>query len=223
MAPGRALPALALVLVLACWRLPTATRAQDDDDTLISAPSELLALLPGAAKATVSAGFISGDQEEQATKEVPLLPQVSTRGPYASSSGKEVVLIVGDTRYAWQEWSQWHCNCHAGSMARVRDITYSVPGVRLDPLQYDILRFEREVCSYTICSCSRKRRDCDQLALTCGLGPMHMCALRDIQQDQDEKRRSFWGRVHTGLKHLWRSLKEAFPADKKAIQVKSRH
>ncbi|XP_053133341.1 protein MENT isoform X2 [Hemicordylus capensis] len=108
---------------------------------------------------------------------------------------KEEILIVGDTRYQWQEWSPWHCNCPAGSMSRVRDITYSVPGVRLDPVQYNVLRFEREVCSYKGCHCDRKAHTCDQLEVSCKEAAPHICALKDIEHDQDEKRKNFWAKA----------------------------
>ncbi|KAM3824914.1 LOW QUALITY PROTEIN: protein MENT [Vipera latastei] len=216
-AEGRSPMALGLALALTlagCW-LGAAGGAQEPDEegALVSAPPELLERLPAAAKATVAAGYLNPSEAERAEA-------AATQEP---SAAREAVLIVGDTRYAWQEWSAWHCNCAAGSMARVRDITYASPGVRLDPAQYDLLRFERVVCSYAACGCSRPRRQCDLLAPSCDLGEAHLCALRDIQHDQDEKRRRFWAKVNAGLKALWRSLKEAFPRGKKSktIQVKS--
>lgn len=213
MALGLALARLAALTLAGCW-LGAAGGAQEPDEegALVSAPPELLERLPAAAKATVAAGYLNPAEAERAgaaaTKELPLLPALP-------SATHETVLIVGDTRYAWQEWSAWHCNCAAGSMARVRDITYASPGVRLDPAQYDLLRFERVLCSYAVCGCSRPKRQCDLLAPGCDLGEVHLCALRDIQRDQDEKRRRFWAKVNAGLKALWRSLKEAFPRDKK--------
>lgn len=217
-APMAAGLALALAALLGGW-LCAAGLAQgldDEDGALISAPPELLEKLPAAAKATVAAGYVNpSEAEAAATKELPRLPATPAGMPLAGSPTHETVLIVGDTRYAWQEWSAWHCNCAAGSMARVRDITYAAPDVRLDPAQYDLLRFERLVCSYALCACSRQKRQCDLLAPACDLGQMHLCALRDIQRDQNEKRRRFWAKVNSGLKALWRSLKEAFPSDEK--------
>ncbi|XP_026576051.1 protein MENT [Pseudonaja textilis] len=230
MAPRR----LALAALLGCWLwaaggllAPGPLGEEEEDGALISAPPELLEKLPAAAKATVAAGYVNPSEEEEAeaTKELPLVPATPPGPRPAGSTAHEAVLIVGDTRYAWQEWSAWHCNCAAGSMARVRDITYASPDVRLDPAQYDLLRFERVVCSYAVCACDRRRHQCDLLAPRCELAQMHLCALRDIQSDQDEKRRRFWAQVNGGLKALWRSLKAAFPSAKKSktIQVKSSH
>ncbi|XP_070622708.1 protein MENT [Erythrolamprus reginae] len=219
MAPGRALALAALL-----WAGALAGAEEAEDGAQISAPPELLAKVPAAAKATVAAGYINpGEAEAAATKEMPHLPAIHEGSPAPTH---ETVLIVGDTRYAWQEWSAWHCNCGAGSMSRVRDITYAAPAMRLDPAQYDLLRFERLVCSYAACACSRPARQCDRLALDCELGPTHLCALRDIQRDQEEKRRRFWAKVNGGLKALWRSLKEAFPSgpkQSKPIHMKSGH
>ncbi|XP_032089888.1 protein MENT [Thamnophis elegans] len=219
MAPGRP---LALLLLLSCW-LWAAELAEppDDEGALVSAPPELLAKLPAAARATVAAGYLNPSEAAAVvSKEMPRLQATPVGTPPAGSTPGETVLIVGDTRYAWQEWSAWHCNCPAGSMARVRDITYAAPAVRLDPAQYDLLRFERLVCSYAICGCDRRQRQCDRLAPACDLGQMHFCALRDIQRDQDEKRRRFWAKVNGGLKALWRSLKAAFPSDQKKLKNK---
>ncbi|KAG8146997.1 hypothetical protein E2320_014066 [Naja naja] len=220
---------LALAALAGCW-LWAAGLAQgpidEEEGALLSAPPELLEKLPAAARATVAAGYVNpSEAEAEATKELALVPATPPGTPLAGSTAHEAVLIVGDTRYAWQEWSAWHCNCAAGSMARVRDITYALPNVRLDPAQYDLLRFERVVCSYAVCACNRHKHQCDLLAPRCALGQMHLCALHDIQRDQDEKRRRFWVQVNGGLKTLWRSLKEAFPSAKKSktIQVKSSH
>ncbi|XP_034280950.1 protein MENT [Pantherophis guttatus] len=224
MAPGRARRlALALALLLGCG---LGGGLDDEDEALVSAPPELLAKLPAAAKATVAAGYLNPSEAEAAgTKELPLVAATPPGPPSARSPPHGTAMIVGDTRFAWQEWSAWHCNCAAGSMSRVRDITYARPAARLDPAQYDLLRFQRLVCSYALCACSRPKRQCDLLTPACDLGQMHLCALRDIQRDQDEKRRRFWAKVNRGLKALWRSLKEAFPRDKKSktIQVKSGH
>lgn len=219
MAPGRARAlALALAALLGCWLRAAGLGHELDgeDEVLVSAPPELLEKLPAAAKATVAAGYLNPSEAEAAgTKELPLVPATPPGTPPARSQAQGTAMIVGDTRYAWQEWSAWHCNCEAGSMSRVRDITYSRPPVHLDPAQYDLLRFQRLVCSYALCACSRSKRQCDLLTPACDLGQMHLCALRDIQRDQDEKRRRFWAKVNRGLKALWRSLKEAFPRDKK--------
>ncbi|XP_061462711.1 protein MENT [Rhineura floridana] len=181
----------------------------------VTAPPHLVALLPEAAMATVAAGH-TNTSSEVSTQAPAFTISINAHVHHVSvgtPAEKETVLIVGDTRYAWQEWSKWHCNCMEGSMSRVRDITYAMPGVHLDPVQYDILRFEREVCSYKVCDCSRKEHECDRLEVTCKKGAMHMCALRDIKLDQDLKRRHFWARVHEGLNKLWQHIKDTFPME----------
>ncbi|XP_060112356.1 protein MENT [Heteronotia binoei] len=202
----------------------------EHEDVLIAAPPHLIDLLPAAATATVAAGYIPGDtslEESQvavATSEgIPVMVmtvQTTTEESKAPSPGKVDILIVGDTRYQWQDWSPWHCNCPQGSMSRVRDITYSTPGVVLDPAQYDVLRFQRVVCDYKICHCRPEEHQCDRLEVTCA-EEEHVCALRDIEQDQHQKRKDFWARLHAELKNLWQSLKDAFPRIRKESTAKS--
>ncbi|XP_034953522.1 protein MENT-like [Zootoca vivipara] len=206
---------LVLTLCLWGWLAPGPGLGELDSMTQMGAPANLVALIPEAARATVAAGYTSSDKET--TTEHP--PQVSvsiTLGVATSPEEdtvpeKDTVLIMGDTHYAWQEWSEWHCNCAAGSMSRVRDITYSQPGVHLDPDKYDVLRFERVVCNYQLCKCDQGQ--CDLSALVCEQGPMHMCALQDIKQDKEDKRKDFWTQVHNGLRDLWKSIKDTFPPE----------
>ncbi|XP_028572335.2 uncharacterized protein LOC114590157 [Podarcis muralis] len=201
---------LVLTLCLWGWLAPWPGLGEETEDmTQMGAPPHLVALIPEAARATVAAGY-TNDNETQTTTEAPLV-SVSITFSAGTSQEKETVLVVGDNRYAWQEWSEWHCNCAAGSMSRVRDITYSQPGVRLDPAEYDILRFEREVCNYQACHCEQGQ--CNSSTLACDQGPMHMCALQDIKQDKEHKRKDFWTQVHEGLRDLWKSIKDAFPPE----------
>ncbi|XP_032992148.1 protein MENT [Lacerta agilis] len=208
-----ALQGATVVLTLCLWGWLAAGPGLSDeieDTTQMGAPPHLLALIPEAAKATVAAGYTdSSSNETQTTTGPPPLVAVSVTIGGETSPEKETVLVVGDTRYAWKEWSPWHCNCAAGSMSRVRDITYSQSGVHLDPAQYDILRFEREVCNYQACQCQQGQ--CNLSAVACGQGPMHMCALQDINQDKEHKRKDFWTQVHNGLRDLWKSIKDTFP------------
>ncbi|XP_020653904.2 protein MENT [Pogona vitticeps] len=194
-------------------------RAEGTGNNKVSAPPDLVAKVPLAAKALVAAGYTSTAEEESAEVEATAAHGMAsevvvvTPGPGGTSSGKEAVVIVGDSRYSWQPWSPWHCNCPAGSMSRVRNITYAVPGVRLDPVQYNVLRLEREVCSYALCpACNRTARECDRPAVPCAKGPDYLCALDDIRQDREHLRRHFWTHVHQGLKKLWQTVREAFPS-----------
>lgn len=150
---------------------------------------------------------IVGTPVEVATMEV-----VTEFGP--GSTPKEEVLVVGDARYRWQDWSPWHCNCPVGSMSRVRDIAYSVQGVHLDPIQYNVLRFERQACNYDTCGCSKEAHQCDRLEVPCKEPAAHLCALKDLEFDKQQKRTDFWSHVHVGLKNLWNSMKDAFPQSK---------
>ncbi|XP_042297094.1 protein MENT isoform X2 [Sceloporus undulatus] len=223
---------------------------EDTDEGQVSAPPELVAMIPAAVQSTLAAGYTHSQDQTTTSEPVPHAPSAPPAAPAAPAAPappathaapaapmapaaptthtipvativistpsvpappKQSFLIVGDTRYAWQEWSEWHCNCGSGTMSRVRDITYSVPGVRLDPVQYDILRFERVVCSYKACECDRTKHQCDHLQASCDRGPMHLCALHDIEQDQTRKRQRFWSKVHKGLKDLWQSIRETFP------------
>ncbi|XP_060614585.2 protein MENT [Anolis sagrei] len=193
-----------------------------------SSVPELLAMVPAAAEAIVAAGYTGGHHEvvnttpppPVATVVVSNVPEVSGGSsgsvpvlPAASNTAKETFLIVGDTRYAWQEWSPWHCNCPAGSMSRVRDITYSAPGLRLDPLQYNILRFEREKCTYATCDCDRAQGQCDRKQVPCEWGATHLCALQDIEYDQLHRKERFWALVHKKLKKLLKAIKEVAAND----------
>ncbi|KAL8184795.1 UNVERIFIED_CONTAM: hypothetical protein K2H54_028515 [Gekko kuhli] len=227
-----------VLLPLLLWLWPACVAQEDSgvveqEDVQIAAPPHLTALIPAAATATVAAGYIPDNidtsveqsHEALATAEgIPVLPATAQSTPEASrpslSPGKLGILIVGDTRYQWQEWSTWHCNCERGSMSRVRDITYSMPGVVLDPGQYDVLRFQRVVCDYKICHCRPEERQCDRQRVTCEEEEEHICALRDIEQDQHRKRKDFWARLHAELKNLWHSLKEAFPLTRKESEAK---
>ncbi|KAJ7307221.1 hypothetical protein JRQ81_009214 [Phrynocephalus forsythii] len=222
-----ALGGASLVVLLMVWLWnprPLAGNQTEEDmvSSQASVPPELLAKAHLAAKATLEAGYTSTGELESAEVEGTAAKGISSEATPEvtpepeTSSGKESVIIVGDTRYAWQEWSPWHCNCLAGSMSRVRDITYSAPGVRLDPVQYDVLRFERQVCSYEDCQCNRTAHQCDQAVVSCAKGPMHLCALEDIHEEQDHQRRKFWARVLGGLKRLLQTLRDLFPSQGKA-------
>ncbi|XP_077189539.1 protein MENT [Paroedura picta] len=221
----------------------------EHEDVLISAPPHLTALVPAAATATVAAGYLpegsssleqnhvavvtsegipvmlvpTPSPTEESTTEASPTPEESpteestTEAPTPAHVG---IMIVGDTRYQWQEWSPWHCNCAQGSMSRVRDITYSVPGMVLDPAQYDVLRFQRVVCDYKVCHCRPEERQCDRLQVSCDEEEEHICALRDIELDQRQKRKDFWARLHGELQKLMASLKEAFPRARKESKAK---
>lgn len=159
---------------------------------------------------------VVGTPVEVATMEYPKESDLKT-------TVKEEILVVGDGRYEWQEWSSWHCNCPAGSMSRVRDIAYAVPDVHLDPLQYNVLRFERKACNYGDCGCDKGAHQCDRKEVTCNEESAHLCALKDLEVNQNrkgtnfyqkQKQTNFWANVHTGLKNLYHSMKDAFPNQK---------
>lgn len=221
---------MALMLMLLPWaRLVLQDHAGlgEKDGSPITAPPQLTALIPAAAKATVDAGYTNSNSGVSAAattaqtvaSEIPVMAGATVGAVNGSSKpsspNKAGVMIVGDTHYDWQDWSKWHCNCQEGSMSRVRDITYSAPGGHLDPIQFNVLRFQRVVCSYAECNCSRKAHECDKLEVTCNENEKHMCALKDIQQDQSHKKHDFWAHVLAGLKELWHTIQESFSSEHK--------
>ncbi|XP_074795112.1 protein MENT [Natator depressus] len=128
----------------------------------------------------------------------------------SNTTGSGGVIGVRDTHYKWLAWSKWYCNCEMGSMSRVRDIAYTVPGLQLDPDDYNALRFQRIACSYSHCKCSRKHRECDHAKVTCDAPNLYLCAVRDVRRARYRQARHFWIRVRMELKGLWKSIRKAF-------------
>ncbi|XP_074837415.1 uncharacterized protein LOC142003932 [Carettochelys insculpta] len=133
----------------------------------------------------------------------------TSNGIVSRPTGAGEVIAVGDTRYEWLAWSKWYCNCEAGSMSRVRDITYTVPGLQLDPDDYNTMRFQRVPCSYSLCQCSHKHRECDHAKVTCDAPKPYLCAVRDIRRDRYHQARHFWIQVRKELKGLWKAIRKA--------------
>nr|XP_025038544.1 protein MENT [Pelodiscus sinensis] len=126
------------------------------------------------------------------------------------TTGTGEVIMVGDPHYKWLAWSKWYCNCKMGSMSRVRDITYTVPGLQLNPDDYNAMRFQRTACSYRHCKCSRKHHECDHATVICDAPSPYLCAVRDIRRARYFQAQHFWRRVRTELRGLWKSIKKAF-------------
>ncbi|KYO19657.1 protein MENT [Alligator mississippiensis] len=132
----------------------------------------------------------------------------------AVTPGAEATLSVGDPGYQWQPWGQWFCNCEAGSMARVRDVNYTVPDVVLAPDDLNALRFQRVPCKYRQCPCSRQSLQCAGKELTCDAPRPYLCAVRDIREAQYHESQRFWRHIRSQLRDLWDNVRRAFIQEK---------
>ncbi|XP_044847069.1 protein MENT [Mauremys mutica] len=200
-----------------------------------TAPTAMATLSDALARATMTTPKVGGHTLEVSSKKVVTPGNgvgyefttangveyeviAGSNGGYEVTTGNDIlsnttgsggVIGVGDTRYKWLAWSKWYCNCEMGSMSRVRDIVYTVPGLQLDLDNYNALRFQRVACSYGHCKCSHKHRECDHAKVTCDAPNPYLCAVRDIRRARYRQARPFWMRVRMELKELWKSIRKA--------------
>ncbi|XP_029437648.1 proline-rich protein 36-like [Rhinatrema bivittatum] len=115
-------------------------------------------------------------------------------------------ISLEDRAYIWQSWSKWYCNCPAGSMSRVRDIAYRVPGIRLTSTDFIRRHFQRVACDYKECLCSRLKKECEKPVVACQDLEQYKCAMKDVSYDQQMQSRSFWSQIQGGMRKVWKNL-----------------
>ncbi|MEE6491545.1 hypothetical protein FKM82_016260 [Ascaphus truei] len=119
------------------------------------------------------------------------------------------ISLEEDNRYFWSAWSRWHCNCPAGSMSRIRDVTYMEKNVTLSEGDFHRKRFQRLVCDYHECKCSRPKKQCIKAVAECPEPEVYLCALRDMHHGL-EGSTSFWRLFQKVVRNLWARLMDAF-------------
>ncbi|XP_030042738.1 methyl-CpG-binding domain protein 6 [Microcaecilia unicolor] len=124
-------------------------------------------------------------------------------------------ISLEDRAYIWQAWSKWYCNCPAGSMSRVRDIAYRVPGIRLTRTDFTRRHFQRVPCNYKECHCNHQKKECEKAMMPCQDLEQYKCAMKDVGYDQQVQSHAFWSQIEGGMRSVWQNLGGAFPKDVK--------
>ncbi|XP_069498841.1 uncharacterized protein [Ambystoma mexicanum] len=121
----------------------------------------------------------------------------------------------------WQPWSNWVCNCAAGAMSRVRDLSYRASGFNISKQDLDRQRFQRILCSYSQCSCEPGQ--CDHDRPDCPQVEDYLCAIHDMgyskargshKVSKESKGDHYWDRISIGVHTIWDKLKRVLQARK---------
>lgn len=127
------------------------------------------------------------------------------------SGGSGTTITLEDSQISWLTWSKWRCNCPAGSMSRMRDVKYQVPGITLGDTNLNLKRYQRVVCDYKECNCNRTLGQCDQARVECTDMEEYECALNDIAYASRHLIRKLWTTIDNSSHSIWERLKLVYP------------